>query len=123
MANVAQQTQGPLAEEFQRTLQEMQLGTSRAEALRAMADRTKVSDLQYIVSALVQADQFGIPIADVLRVQSDEMRLKRTQTAEEKAAKLPVKILFPLLFCIMPAIFVVILGPAALRIAGLFSQM
>jgi tight adherence protein C len=123
MANVAANTTGPLAEEFQRTLQEMQLGTSRGDALRAMSKRTKLADLDYIVNALVQADSFGIPIADVLRVQSHEMRLKRTQKAEETAAKLPVKILFPLMLCIMPALFIVILGPAVIQIMDSFSRM
>ncbi len=120
MSHVASNTTGPLADEFQRTLQEMQLGTRRQDALRAMAERTSVQDLDYIVSALVQADSFGIPIADVLRVQSSEMRLKRTQRAEETAAKMPVKILFPVMLCILPATFVVILGPAAIRIMELF---
>ncbi len=122
MSQVATSTTGPLAEEFQRTLQEMQLGTRRQDALRAMAERTNVDDLNYIVSALVQADAFGVPIGDVLRVQAGEMRLKRTQRAEETASKMPVKILFPLLFCIMPATLIVIVGPAALRIMDMFSQ-
>ena len=122
MSHVATSTTGPLAEEFQRTLQEMQLGTRRQDALRAMAERTHVDDLEYIVSALVQADAFGIPIGDVLRVQADEMRLKRSQRAEEAAAKMPVKILFPLLFGIMPATLIVIIGPAVIRIVDMFAQ-
>lgn len=123
MQQVAEKTDGPLAGEFQRTLQEIQLGTSRADALRALAQRSNVEDLNYIVTALVQADRLGIPIAEVLRVQAGEMRLKRTQAAEEKAAKLPVKILIPLLICIMPAMFVLILGPAGIRIASMFANM
>lgn len=123
MSHVATSTSGPLAAEFQRTLQEMQLGTRRQDALRAMAERTNVDDLNYIVSALVQADSFGIPVGDVLRVQAEEMRLKRSQRAEEAAAKMPVKILFPLLFCIMPATLIVIVGPAVINIAGLMSEL
>lgn len=122
MSHVATSTTGPLAEEFRRTLQEMQLGTRRQDALRGMAERTKVDDLEYIISALVQADAFGVPIGDVLRVQAAEMRLKRSQRAEEAAGKMPVKILFPLLFGIMPATLIVIVGPAAIRIMDMFAK-
>jgi tight adherence protein C len=120
--HVAENTTGPLSDEFKRTLREMQLGTSRADALRAMSERTQVKDLNYIVTALVQADKLGIPITQVLRVQAEEMRLKRTQAAEEAAAKLPVKILFPVMFCIMPAVFVVILGPAGITMVEFFTN-
>jgi tight adherence protein C len=116
MAQVARQTEGPLAEEFFRVLQEMQIGLGRTDAFRAMAERTDVDDVKTFVTALVQADAFGIPIANVLRIQAKEMRLKRSQRAEEQAQKVPVKILFPLIFCILPTLFIVVIGPAALQI-------
>jgi tight adherence protein C len=116
MSQVARQSEGPLAEEFFRVLQEMQIGMGRTAAFRAMAERTDVDDIRTFVTALVQADAFGIPVANVLRVQAREMRLKRSQRAEEQAQKVPVKILFPLIFCILPALFIVVIGPAGLQI-------
>lgn len=116
LAQVARNTEGPVADEFFRVLQEMQIGLGRSEAFRALNDRTDVGDLRSFTSAMVQADVFGIPIANVLRVQSKEMRVKRTQRAEEQAQKVPVKILFPLIFCILPALFVIIIGPAGISI-------
>jgi len=113
---VARNTEGPLAEEFARVLREMQLGMGRSEALRALAERTNVDDLKSFVSAMVQADSFGIPIAQVLRVQSGEMRVKRRQRAETKAQQVPVKITVPLIFFILPTLFIAVLGPAALSI-------
>jgi tight adherence protein C len=113
---VAKNTEGPLADEFARVLREMQIGKGRSEALRALSDRTTVNDLKSFVSAMVQADSFGIPIAQVLRVQSGEMRVKRRQRAETKAQQVPVKITIPLIFCILPCLFVAVLGPAALTI-------
>jgi tight adherence protein C len=121
LSQVARNTTGPLAEEFFRVLQEMQIGLGRAEAMRALGDRTDLPELRSFVTAMVQADAFGIPIANVLRVQAKEMRVKRTQRAEELAQKVPVKILFPLIFCILPSLFVVILGPAAIQIIDSFS--
>ena len=116
LAHVARNTRGPLADEFFRVLQEMQIGLGRAEAFRALSERTSVPDLRNFVTAMVQADVFGIPTANVLRVQSREMRVKRTQRAEEQAQKVPVKILFPLIFFILPVLFVVVIGPAAISI-------
>jgi tight adherence protein C len=113
---VARNTEGPLADEFARVLREMQLGMGRSEALRALADRSSIDDLKSFVSAMVQADSFGIPIAQVLRVQSVEMRVKRRQRAETKAQQVPVKITVPLIFFILPTLFVAVLGPAALSI-------
>lgn len=115
LAQVARNTDGPLAQEFFRVLQEMQIGTGRMDALRALGERTEVGDLKSFVAAMVQADAYGVPIARVLRVQSDEIRLKRSQRAEEAAQKVPVKILFPLIFGVMPALFVVIIGPAVIN--------
>jgi tight adherence protein C len=121
LSQVARNTTGPLADEFFRVLQEMQIGLGRSEALRALGERTELPELRGFVTAMVQADAFGIPIAAVLRVQAREMRIKRSQRAEELAQKVPVKILFPLIFCILPALFVVILGPAAITIFHSFS--
>jgi tight adherence protein C len=120
LAQVARNTEGPLADEFFRVLQEMQIGLGRAEAFRALSERSNVADLRNFVTAMIQADVFGIPVANVLRVQAREMRVKRTQRAEEKAQQVPVKILFPLIFCILPTLFVVVIGPAAINIIHSF---
>ncbi|MFT4286823.1 type II secretion system F family protein [Nocardioides sp.] len=117
---VAHNTQGPLADEFSRMLREMQLGMGRAEALRSLNERVNLDDLKAFVSAMVQADSFGIPIAQVLRVQSSEMRVKRRQRAEEKAQQVPVKITVPLIFFILPTLFIAVLGPAAITIMDNF---
>jgi len=122
MAHVSKNTTGPLADEFYRTLQEVQLGRSRNEAMRNLADRTNVPELRAFVLAMVQADVFGVSVADVLRVQAKDMRVKRRQLAEERAMKVPIKVLFPVLFCIFPALFVVILGPAIMRITEVFAR-
>jgi len=116
LSQVARNTVGPLAEEFFRVLQEMQIGLGRSEALRALGARSDLPEMRGFVTAMVQADTFGIPIANVLRVQAKELRVKRSQRAEEMAQKVPVKILFPLIFCILPALFVVVIGPAAISI-------
>jgi tight adherence protein C len=116
LARVARESGGSLGQELSRVLQEMQLGVSRSDALRGFSDRSTVAEVKSFVLSMVQADIFGISIAKVLQVQSHEMRVKRRQRAEERAQKLPVKILFPLLFCIFPALFVILLGPAAIRI-------
>ncbi|MCW2760012.1 MAG: type secretion system family protein [Marmoricola sp.] len=121
VAQVARNTEGPLADEFARMLQEMQIGRGRSEALRSMADRTNLADLRAFVSAMVQADAFGIPVGQVLRVQSSEIRVKRRQWAEEQAQKVPVKILVPLIFCILPCLFIAVLGPAAMSIMASFQ--
>ncbi len=123
LAQVARNTHGPLADEFFRVLQEMQIGTGRSDAMRALGERTDVADLRGFVTSMVQADSFGIPVANVLRVQAREMRIKRSQRAEEAAQKVPVKILFPLIFCIMPALFIVIMGPAVIQIMKSFSNL
>jgi tight adherence protein C len=117
LAQVARNTIGPLAAEFTRALQEMQIGKSRSQALRAMTERTTVPELRMFVSALVQAGEQGISIAQVLREQAREMRVRRRQRAEEAAQKVPVKILFPLIGCLLPALFVIILGPGIINIA------
>ena len=116
VARVARQAGGPLGEELHRVLQEMQIGKSRSDALRDMADRTSIPELKSFVLAMVQADIFGISVAKVLQVQAKEMRLKRRQRAEEQAQKVPVKIVFPLILCIFPSLFIVLLGPAVITI-------
>jgi tight adherence protein C len=107
---------GPLSEEIGRLLHEVQLGLSRSDALRHLSERTMVPELKGFVLAMVQADVFGVSVANVLRAQSQELRSKRRQRAEERAMKIPVKLLFPMIFCVMPALFIVIIGPAALEI-------
>lgn len=113
---VATNTEGPLADEFARALREMQIGQSRSDALRNLGTRTTVPEVNTFVSAMVQADAFGIPIAQVLRVQSSEIRVKRRQRAEEKAQQVPVKITIPLIFTILPCLFIAVMGPAAISI-------
>ena len=120
LQQVARSTDGPLAGEFQRVLQEVQIGRSRSEALRALGDRTKLDDIRSFVSAMVQADAFGIPIGQVLRVQSTEIRIKRRQRAEEKAAQVPVKIMIPVILFILPCLLLTVMGPAAINIMGNF---
>jgi tight adherence protein C len=122
LAHVSRSTTGPLAEELYRTLQEVQLGRSRNEAMRNLAARCDVQELSTFVLAMVQADVFGVSVANVLRIQAGEMRVKRRQLAEERAMKVPIKVLFPVLFCIFPVLFVVILGPAIMRIAAIFAR-
>lgn len=122
VGKVAQAIDSPLAAEFGRYLQELRLGASRPEALQALSERSTVTDLHHIVSSLAQADQLGIPVAKVLEQQAKEMRVKRRQRAEEKAQKVTIKILFPTIFCIFPALFVAVIGPGAIRLSEtLFS--
>jgi tight adherence protein C len=121
LSRVATTLDGAMASECSRVLQEMQFGMSRSEALRAMVQRTDVAELRTFVSALVQSTNLGISVGDVLREQSNEMRIRRRQRAEEKAQKLPVKILMPLILCMLPSMFVVALGPAVITIAKTFG--
>jgi tight adherence protein C len=122
MARAGRNGKGPLAQELVCTLQDISLGQPRRDAYLALAERTDVQDLGRFVRAVLQADAYGVSIADVLRVQSHEMRLKRRQRAEEKAMKLPVKVIFPLILCILPALFVVVLGPAVMDIVDAFNR-
>ncbi len=116
LARAARAGEGPLAEELGRTMREMQLGVSRSEALRNLADRTEVPDLSSFVLAVVQSEEYGLPITKVLGVQAKELRDKRSQRAEERALKIPVLMIFPLAVCIFPTIFIILLGPALIRI-------
>jgi tight adherence protein C len=121
MSRAGKNGTGPLAQELVRTLQDLQVGQSRRQAYEALAERTGVPDLRKFVRAIIQADMYGIAVADVLRTQADEMRLKRRQRAEEKAMQIPVKVIFPLLLFIMPVLFIVLLGPAVIDIVAAFS--
>ncbi len=123
MARAAQNGKGPLAEELVRTLQDIQMGNSRRQAFESLTTRTTVQDLRRFVRAVIQADAYGVSIAGVLRTQADEMRLKRRQRAEEKAQKIPVKVLAPLMLFILPVIFIVVMGPAAINIVESFSGL
>jgi len=100
----------------------MQFGKSRVQALRAMTERTTVIELRTFVSALIQASELGIPVATVLREQANELRTRRRQRGEERAQKVTVKILFPLIFCLFPALMIVVIGPGALNVARMFSR-
>ena len=112
---------GPLSDEFARMLGEVRAGASRADAMRAMDERIDVSEVRSFVLAILQADTFGVSIGRVLRAQADEMRIKRRQLAQEQAMKAPVKMLFPMVFCIFPALFVVVIGPAVINISKNFK--
>ena len=117
LAQVARYSHGPLAAEFSRALQEMQIGKSRTEAMRSMADRTTSPELRSFISAMIQSAELGIPVAHVLREQAKEMRVRRRQRAESQAQKVPVKISFPLILCLFPALLVAIMGPGVIQIA------
>jgi tight adherence protein C len=116
LSQVTKNVPGPLAEEIGRLLQEVQIGSSRAEAFRHLGDRTSVPELQSFTLSMIQADLFGVSIANVLRAQSKELRQKRRQRAEELAQKIPVKLLFPMIFLVLPALFVIVIGPGAIKI-------
>ena len=123
LARVVQTVPGPLSEEFFRMLQETRVGVTRREAMRHVADRTDLDELRSFLLSMMQAEAFGVSIARVLRVQADEMRVKRRQRAQEKAFAAPVKIVFPLVFCIFPSLFIVLLGPAAIQIGRAFADI
>jgi tight adherence protein C len=121
MAQAGRNGNGPLAEELVRTLQDIEMGRTRRQAYESLASRTVVDDLGRFTRAVIQADVHGISIAGVLRTQAAEMRIKRRQRAEEKAMQIPVKVIFPLLLCILPVLFIVLLGPAGMDIVQAFS--
>lgn len=123
LARVVGTVPGPLSEEFFRMLQETRVGVSRRDAMRHLTDRTDLDELRSFLLAMMQAEAFGVAIAQVLRVQADEMRVQRRQRAQEKAFAAPVKMVFPLVFCIFPALFIVLLGPAAIQIYNTFTEL
>ena len=120
LAHVVTAKEGPGYDEFRRVLQDLQLGVPRDVALSTLSERTTVKDLRIVLSAILQSGKYGLPLAGVLRVQTTELRDKRWTRAQETAMKIPVKILFPLIFCILPTLFLVILGPAVIRISNTF---
>lgn len=122
LARVAEKVEGPFAEELSRTLREVGMGRMRRDALKELGERTGVPDLVTFVNAVVQAEQMGTSIGQVLRVQSDQLRLRRRQRAEEMAQQAPVKMVFPLVLCVFPTLFLVILGPAGIAIYDQFAK-
>jgi tight adherence protein C len=118
LQRVTEKWDNELSNEFKRVLTDTRLGRSRREALKEMAARTGVDDVQTFIAAIIQAEQLGVSIGKILRIQSDQMRVRRRQRAEEAAQKAPIKMLFPMVFLIFPALFVVILGPAVPRLMG-----
>jgi tight adherence protein C len=116
LGKVVEKLKGPLTDEFRRALAEIRVGKTRREALRDIVPRTEVSALTNFIGAIIQAEQLGVSISKVLQVQSEQLRIERRQRAEEQAAKAPIKMLFPLVGCIFPSLFIVILGPAIILI-------
>jgi tight adherence protein C len=110
--------EGPLVDEFRTALAEVRMGRARRDALRDVAIRADAQPVTNFIGAIVQAEQLGVPIAKVLQIQSNQLRIERRQRAEEAAAKAPVKMLFPMVGCIFPTIFIVILGPAVVTVMG-----
>jgi tight adherence protein C len=116
LSKVVEKMEGPLVDEFRQALAEVRMGRPRREALRDVAQRADAQPVSNFIGAIVQAEQLGVPIAKVLQIQSDQLRIQRRQRAEEAAAKAPVKMLFPMVGCIFPTIFIVILGPAIITV-------
>jgi tight adherence protein C len=114
LVKVTEKLKGALSEEFKRAAGEQRVGKSRQEALRGITDRVEQKELTNFISAIIQADQLGVSMSKVLRIQSEQMRQERRQRAEEKAAKAPILIMLPTIGCIFPSLFIVILAPAAL---------
>lgn len=123
LAEVVQRKEGPLADEFERALLEIRLGKRRREAWQDMADRAQVEELSALVAALYQAEELGVSVAKALRTHSDGLRNRRSMKIREQAAVLGTKMLFPLIFCIFPALFVIIMGPGILQMKNLFGVM
>ena len=123
LAQVAKTEEGPVAQEFSRVLREMQLGKSRAAAFESLAQRTKQPDLKRFVEAVAHTESLGTPVASLMKEQAAEMRMRRRENAREKAQKVPVKILFPVIVCLLPALFIIVLGPAVVSMVRAFAQM
>ncbi|AYC28631.1 type II secretion system F family protein [Paenisporosarcina cavernae] len=122
LSKVVSKKHGVLADEFQRMLEELRLGRTRREALSGVRSRLESEDIQSLISSIIQAEQLGVGMVQILRIQSEEVRVRRKQRAEEKAMKAPIKMLFPLVIFIFPTIFIVLLGPVVLNIMDTFSQ-
>ncbi|MDP9180347.1 MAG: type II secretion system F family protein, partial [Chloroflexota bacterium] len=120
LQRVAEKSEGPLAEELKKMLRDVSMGKLRREAMTELSDRVGVEELSSFITAIIQAEQLGVGIAQVLRVQSDQLRTKRRQRAERQAQEAPIKMIFPLVLFIFPAFLAVILGPAVIRIATTF---
>ena len=118
MARTAKSGHGPLFQEITRLLQDLRVGVPRTEALNALLGRTDVPELRQFVHAVIQAETYGVPVSRVLRAQATEQREKRRFRAEERAMKLPVKVIFPLVFCILPVLFIVVISPAFIKLTG-----
>jgi tight adherence protein C len=123
LGKVVEKRRGPLADEFRRMLAEVRVGKTRRDALRDIVERTEIPSLTAFISAIIQAELLGVPIAKVLQIQSEQLRIERRQRAEEMAQKAPIKMLFPLVGCIFPSLFIVILGPALITIFSFFGSM
>lgn len=123
LLKLVEKTRGPLAEEFKRVLHEIRIGKTRRDALRELATRTGVEDLHAFVAALIQADQLGVSIGNVLRIQSQQLRQKRRLKAEERAQKAPVKMLIPMILFIFPSLFIILLGPGILQLIDSFVKV
>ncbi len=123
LKKTADKMPGPLSEEINKTLEEISIGRNRKDALRGMVNRTGVEDLSYFITSIIQTEQLGSNITNMLRIQSTTMRQKRRQRAEEAATKVPVKMLFPLVFFIFPSLFIVVLGPAVIRIVDTLGKV
>jgi tight adherence protein C len=122
IVKVTEKMKGPLSDEFKRAAGEQRIGKSRQEALRGISERVQVKELQNFISAIIQADQLGVSMSKVLRIQSEQMRQNRRQRAEQKAARAPILIMLPTVGCIFPSLFIVILAPAALSAMSSCSQ-
>ena len=122
LVKVAEKMKGPFVDELTRMLQEMQMGMTRREALKGLSNRCGIQDVSLFTAALIQADQLGVSITNVLRIQSENMRERRRQRLREQAMKAPIKMLFPLILCIFPAMFVVLLGPAIISLTKIFLK-
>jgi len=123
MQRVAEKWDNELSREFRKVLSDVRLGRVRRDALKDMVARCGVDDIQTFIAAVIQAEQLGVSISKILRVQSDQMRIRRRQRAEEKAHQAPIKMLFPMVFLIFPALFVVILGPAVPKLYDSFGGL
>lgn len=123
LLKIVEKYKGPVASEFQKVLKDIQLGKTRKEAFKIMSDRLKIEELSALLNAIIQSEQLGVGLGRVLRIQADLIREKRQQWVEELAMKAPIKMLFPLVLCMFPAIFIVVLGPAVINLLNALRSM